>query len=438
MKSKQPYRKRSAIVLFAVFGLLVLLGGALLWGFGATANKTDTIEPLIRPVKTMVLSETTVMETRSFPGLVQAASETDLAFRVGGPLIEFDVRIGQRVEKGDIIALIDPRDFEINVMRLSAALGEARAALKAMRVGARAEDIAALEAKLTAARAQMTESERNVERLKKLLADKAISQSQYDQTKAAYDTAKANVDALVQELRKARRGARAEDIEATEAGIQRLSADVKAARNALDDTRLHAPFSGVVSRRHVENYEHVKDGDPILSLLDFSNVEVHTSIPEDLVIRRSSFVGIFCTLDSYPGRRFEAILKEVGRKTDSANQSYPMTVTLRVPEKVIVEPGMAATVTVSLKDPGGGPNTGFFLPPGAVFADTEGHSCVWKIDQQTMSVTRTRVTIGDFREDSIHILSGITAGDQVVTAGARFLRDNQEVRILGKGTGEGS
>jgi membrane fusion protein, multidrug efflux system len=430
VQARELFKKKPVMGLF-VLGFIALVGATLFWGFGANADKKGEPKPSIRPVKTMVLSEKAVTEIRSFPGLVKAAAETTLAFRVAGPLIDFDVRIGQRMEKGDVVARIDPRDFQIRVMRLSAALAEAHANLKAMRAGARAEDIAVLEDRLFAARSQMTESRKNFQRQKSLLADHAVSQAQYDSAKAAFDTAAANVDSLVQELKKARIGARIEDIEAAEARIRSLSADLKTTENQLDDTRLTAPFKGYINRKHVENHEYVKEGDPIVSLLDFSSVEVRTAIPEDLVIRRSEFAGIFCTLDAYSGRRFEAEIREVGRKTDSANQSYPLTVILHVPEDIVVEPGMAATLSLSLKKPGDRA-TGFVLPTVSVFADAEGNSCVWRIDPKTMRVIRTRVATGDLSGKSINILSGLKSGDRVVTAGARFLRDGQEVRILNK------
>lgn len=433
MEGRRGRGKAWAVGLTGI-ALVVLLGAILVRGLGATAEKAKGPEPPVRPVKTMVLSETKLPETRSFPGLVRAAAETDLAFRVGGPLIEFNVRSGRKVAKGEVVARIDPRDFEINVLRLRAALEEAKAALRAMRAGARAEDIAALKSRLGAARARMAEARKNFERLERLLADRAVSQAQYDQAQAAYDTAAAEVDILVQDLHKARRGARAEDIEAAQAGLDRLSADLKAAKNALGDTRLRAPFSGVVNRKHVENHESVRAGDSILSLLDVSTVDVHAVIPEDLVIRRDAFSRISCTLDVYPERRFEATLKEVGRKTDSANQSYPMTVTLSVPDDIAVEPGMAATLSISLERPGGH-DRGFLVPLGALSADAEGNSCVWRVDPQTLRVSRTRITTGRLGGDSVEVLSGLMAGDRVVTAGARFLRDDQQVRILDDGPG---
>ena len=81
---------------------------------------------MVRPVKTIRMSAADIDEIRSFPGLVKPTREIDLAFRVGGPLIEFDVRIGQRIARGEIIARIDPRDFEIDMARISALLAESR------------------------------------------------------------------------------------------------------------------------------------------------------------------------------------------------------------------------------------------------------------------------------------------------------------------------
>lgn len=428
MEIKSQFKKRPVLGL-GLLGLAFLAGAGIFWGFGATAREIKHPEQIVRPVKVVDLSEYTLKETRSFPGLVNAARETNLAFRVGGPLVAFDVRIGRHVKMGDTIARIDSRDFEINVMRLSAALDEALANLKAMKTGARKEDIARLEAELIAAQSRLRDARKDVTRQKSLLAGRAVSQIRYDNAITAFDTAQANVEVLNQEIIKAKSGARIEAIEAAEARISRLSTDLKAAQNALDDTQLKAPFDGYVSRRHVENFENVKSGSPIVSFLDVSSVEVDSAVPEDLIIRRSLISDIYCMLDAYPQQRFAATVKEIGRKTDSANQSYPLTVVLDIPDGLVVEPGMAATLHVSLKNPTEKQN-GFILPAGAVFADPQGHSCVWRVDAENMKVVRTPVTTGRLNDDSIHILTGLDAGDRVVTAGARFLHDGQQIRIL--------
>jgi len=417
------------ISLAVIFGITAMADAIAFWRMGANAEEVVPSKPMIRPVKAVFLHQAKVGEIRSFPGIVEAASETELAFRVGGPLIEFGVNIGQPVQKGEVIARIDPRDFEVNVMRLTAAIEEASANLRAMRTGARAEDIARLEADLSAARARLTEAESNYRRYEKLIVHKAVSQANLDHSRTEFDTAKARVDVAMQSLKKARSGARREDIEAAEARIKLMQADLKTAQNALADTYLRAPFSGYVHHQKVENYQTVKGGDPIVSLLDFSQVEVHTAIPEELIIRRSEIVDITCALDAYPGHRFPATVKEIGRKTDSANQSYPLTVILHLPDDIDAQPGMAATVSVSINS-AEQPTKGFILPLGAVFADSEGQSCVWRIDPESMTVIRTQVQTGTLSRDTIQIVAGLDSGDRVVTAGARFLRNGQPIRIL--------
>ena len=306
---------------------------------------------------------------------------------------------------------------------------EAQAGLAAMKAGARAEDIASLEARLTAAQVQLKDAKANYLRQKELLENSVTTQAAYDSAQAAYDTAQANLNMAEQELKKARSGARIEDIQAAEAGIKRIKADLRAAENALADTRLKAPFDGYIGSKHVENFENVKAGDPIVTLLDASSVEVGSAVPEDVVIRHKDIASITCTLDAYPGQTFPAVVKELGRKTEQANQSYPLTVILTTDESIIARPGMAASLTIALNKTGSS-DAGFAVPSAAVFADTNGQSCVWRLDQKTMRVNKVAVTTGTLNQDTIQLTSGVSAGDEIVTAGARFLADNQEVRIL--------
>jgi len=331
--------------------------------------------------------------------------------------------------QGDTIARIDARDFKINIMRLQAALKEAQAGLTAMKAGARAEDIASLEARLTAAQVQMKDAKANFRRQKELLENNVTTQAAYDSSQAAYDTARANLNMAEQELKKARSGARIEDIQAAEAGIKRIKADLRAAENALNDTRLKAPFDGYIGSKHVENFENVKAGEPIVTLLDASGVEVRSAVPEDVVIRHKDIASITCTLDAYKGQTFPAVVKELGRKTDQANQSYPLTVILTTDENIVARPGMATSLILELnKQTIAG--SGFPVPSSAVFADSQGQPCVWRLDKRTMRVAKVPVTIGVLFQDTVQITSGLSFDDQIVIAGARFLMDNQEVRIL--------
>jgi RND family efflux transporter MFP subunit len=223
-------------------------------------------------------------------------------------------------------------------------------------------------------------------------------------------------------------------VETTRADIESLKADLAAAENALVDTRLTAPFNGVVNRKYTENHETVSPGMPVVSLLDVSSLEAATAVPEDMVIRASDFKQILVTLDAHPGLKITGTLKEIGRQTGNTNQSYPLTAVLDVPEGLSVEPGMAATVHLSIFS-GTSENEGMSLPTAAVFADAEGRSSVWRLTE-SMKTEKVPVKTGALKGDDIQILSGVSPGDRVISAGARFLVEGQTVRVL-DGNGEG-
>jgi RND family efflux transporter MFP subunit len=349
-------------------------------GTSADGLQSDALQE--RPVKVMTVAGATAVESRTFPGIVKAAREIDLAFRVGGPLVQYDLKIGQQVNKGETIARIDPRDFEIRVGKLNA--------------------------ELKAAEAKLEDAEKDFQRQKNLLSESAASQSQYDKIKMILET--------------------------TQAGIESLKADLASAKNALADTRLTAPFDGVVNRKLAENHETVAPGIPVVSILDLSGVEVATAIPEDILIRESDFSQIYVTLEAYPGETIPATLEEIGRQTDATNQSYPLTAVLDVPDHLSVEPGMAAMLHVMLHTRGQ-ETQGFYLPTSAVFSDTDGTTCIWRVDTDTLNTEKVPVETGGLRGNDILIVSGLVPGDHVISAGARFLVEGQRIRIL-KGNGE--
>ncbi len=420
---------KSILITVAIVGI-VLLSGFGIMGLTNPQNHKESIERIsVRPVKAKKLSSLPSYKTRSFPGVVKAAKESKLAFRVGGPLISFDVNIGQKVKEGDILAQIDPRDYEIAIARIEAGLSEAKIGLKAMRKGARKEDIALLESQLAAAQAQLAEAAANYKRFEALHEQKAAAGSAFDRAKTGYELAKAGVAAAEKSLEKARTGARPEEIEAMEAKIKGLHVELRSAKNMLEDTKLKAPFDGVVNKKFVENFETVGPGQPIVSILDFRQVEITISIPEELLIHKDAVVRYYCKLPSLPDRVFDAQFKEIGLNTTDSTQSYPLTVVMNIPDDMTVRPGMAADVFVDVKT-SDRESQGFLIPLAAVFSDPAGTPSVWKIDPEKMTIHKTSVKQGELYGDLIRIESELDEGDMIVTAGARFLREGQHVRLM--------
>jgi multidrug resistance efflux pump len=415
-----------AIHPFRIFFVISIL---LLGVWGCSRPQADSSSEMPpRPVKTRLIRFESATETRHYPGVVAPATETRLAFRVGGPLIRFDVKIGQQMRKGDLIAELDPRDYRIQVRRLEANLAEARAFLRAMKAGDRPEDIASLAAEHNAVLSRLNEAQRTYERYERLHEAHAVARATLDHVLTAYDTAKAAAEASEKALEKARKGARAEDIEAMEARILGIATELSDARNRLGDTRLSAPFDGVVYQKFVKNFDTVGSGEPIASFFDSAHPEVSIRVPESVIARLDRIRSVVCTLNLFPDQNFTGEIKEIGIRTEAANQSYPIIVSLTVPEGIDVHPGMAATVSLTFDLDTG--EESLFLPLAAITTDAEKGSRVFILDPKTHRIHTTSVTTGVVRDDQIRILQGLRQGDEVVTAGARFLRTGQEVRRL--------
>jgi RND family efflux transporter MFP subunit len=326
-----------------------------------------------RPVKVLQVKDPDSLRTRAFPAIARETRKVQMAFRVSGPLIDLPVDVGQYVHKGGLIAQIDPRDFTIRVK--------------------------ALEAKLGASRAQRVDAQLQYTRYENLHRKKAVPKAEYDHAKASYDMISAQVDANVQAL--------------------------EAARNALEDTSLRAPFDGYVDFKFVENYDNVLATQPIVTFLDCSVVEVTAGIPEEMVAEGIDFTSYVCSFDAYQGKRFPASLKEIGRKSQPSNQTYPLTVKLSSPESIRVRPGMAATVFVSFSLPDS--HRPVVVPGEAVVNDKNGESYVWIYDPKTGVVHKKFVKVGKLISGGIEVISGLDPGMFVVTAGASLLVPGQKV-----------
>lgn len=386
--------------------------------------------PLVQVIE---VESADTLEMRKFTGVAKEGKTVKQSFRVPGPLIAFDVEIGKRVQKGDILGKIDPRDYELKVQQVAAGLEEANSALSMMKTGARAEDLAALEANLTATQSQYETADKNEKRYAELLESGSASQAQYEQIKMVRDSAKAARDAAQKQLEKGQAGARAEEIQAMEAKIAGLKVQQQEAQNALADTVLRASSDGYVSQKYVENGEIVAPGIPVLAFTDVSQIEVEVSIPEGLLIRQEDFETYACEFEIYPGEQFPAKLKEIGQALQSGKQGYPLDVIVTDNQGKLLHPGMAASLIIGLKRskiPLTVPLAALVGGDGETVQSETGSSKTVVMIVDTENIVHARpVTVVRVLGERVEIEGDLRAGEKIVGAGARFLKESQKVRL---------
>ena len=367
------------LLLFSIF----LLSGILLF-VGCQKEVEQVYVP--RPVRAMKVGDVAGISQRWLPGRASASQEVNLSFRVEGPLTEFPVQVGDEVKKGQLLARIDPRDFEVNLRNAEGQLGKAEAAI------------------------QFAEAEYGrVVRIREQ-DPAAISESMVDRKRQEMDKAQADLIAL--------------------------EADIDAARDQLDYTYMRAPFSGTIVATYVENYEEVQAKQIILRLLDPTHVEMTVDVPENIISYIPYVQNIRVRFDAFPGLVIPAEVKEIGTEASTTTRTYPVTFIMEQPEGATILAGMTGELTGNVVLPEEQQEPLMEVPTTAVFSDETGLSYVWVIDLTAKTVHKREVQLGKLTDYGITILQGLEAGEWIATAGVHYLEEGQEVRILGEKAGE--
>ena len=372
---------------------------------------------------------------RSFPGTVEASRRVELAFQVSGLLVDFPVKEGQEVKKGDLIGQVRKDEFEARLTALQGQLDQARAELVALRMGERPEERLRRESQVRAAQARLANVRTERNRLAPLVPRGAISRSEFELAETQYEIAIEELSAAQQLVEKGMIG-REEDILAKEAQIRGLEGRVVEANIQVNDCTLTAPFDGVIAQRFVEQGQNVRAKDPIVRFQDADEVEIAVDVPEAVMatdIRRADILKMVAEISGLPGRSFPVRIREIAQVADPTVQTFNVRVAMPAPTEVRVLPGMTATVTVDYRR-ANVLGQRILIPISAVYERSNGKQVVWLINKDNEAKSRP-VEVGSVQGGDIEITKGLEPGDLIAVAGVSFLRDGMKVRDLGDALG---
>ncbi|MFV2054125.1 efflux RND transporter periplasmic adaptor subunit [Aliiroseovarius sp. YM-037] len=404
-------------------GLLAIVAAAGLFGLPAFAQDSA------RPAKVHEVEATDSVLRRSYPAIVLPSKEVELSFRVGGRVVELPVRGAMNVAEGDVIARLDARDFETQIAQLQSQRDQAEAQLSALKAGARAEEIAALEAAVASAQAQLDQAQDQVERTRQLVERGVAAAAKLEQDEAAFRVAQAALEAQREQLIIGRAGGRPEDIESAEAALRGIDAQLKVARDNLDDATLRSPFDGVVARRDIENFTNIQPGQSIALLQALDTVHLIFDVPGPdvtaLTANGRESISNTVMFDAIPGETFESEVVEFSVQADAATQTYRGRVAVSQPEDAVILPGMVGRVISSA--PGNGSD--LMIPLTAVAAASDGAPFVWIVGADN-TVSRKDVSLGPAKGASVAVTSGLAAGDTIVAAGVSQILEGMAIRPI--------
>lgn len=358
-EKKAAARKKRILILGTVASLIVIIILSL-WISGMGHEKTDNaqVDAMITPVRNIV------------QGFVADIKFTD----------------NQAVKKGDILIVIDDKDYKAKLAQAEAALESAKAQLEIAKSGATVAEMNASASSLNsqaakdniaATQARYSKNEKELARIQKMLADGAATQQQLEAVKAEYESSKAQYEMLKKQYEAAssqamgaqtQAEAQKSQINLAAALVKQREAEMQLAQTQLDNTMIKAPFDGIISKKSVEVGQYLQAGSPVCSAVDVDHLYVSANFKETQIADMRIDQEVEINVDAFPKADIKGKLQSFGGATgakfsllppDNATGNF-VKITQRVPVRIAITdfpqelkgllmPGLNAVVDVHTK-----------------------------------------------------------------------------------------
>ncbi|MCL6414333.1 efflux RND transporter periplasmic adaptor subunit [Aestuariirhabdus sp. Z084] len=322
---------------------------------------------VIRPVKTVVVTSPETANVRVFPGVIDAAQKVDSSFRISGKLQELLVREGDQIEKGQVIAKLDPTDYQITERDRQARYQEAKA---------------------------------NFERAAQLLPQGHISKADYDRLDATYKSA----DAALAEAR--------QDLAYTTLLAPFSGRVAQRLVENFQEIQAKQPIIELQDTSSLEVKVDIPEG-------DIKRLRADGATP--------TLEARFGPADD---QIFPLEIKEYSTVADAKTQTFRVTLAMETPSNFTVLPGMTTSVLMNMNIATGKGRFVIPVSAVRGDVSLQPEVWIVQGEEGDMSVTSRMIEVSTMSSIDIGVLKGLNEGDRIVTAGVAFLVEGQKVRLL--------
>lgn len=343
--------------------------------FALTAcHQKDDVVISARPVIAPLVTTGVIGYSMTLPGEVQPRYTTSLSFRVGGKIIDRKVRLGDRVAKGQLLALLDSADLAKNTV--------------------------IAQAQYEAAQHRFEFAKQQADRDRAQARENLIANAQLEQSVDTYATALAQRNQAAQQL-----------------GL---------AKSQEQYSKLVADHDGFITSELAEIGQNVAVGEAVYQLAWSGDVDIVTDVPDRALASVAKGQAAIVKLPALPGRSFDARVREIAPAADPQSRTYRVKLTVEKASDVRL--GMSASVAFQ-KAGDAAEQKLITLPATALFHDGPS-AAVWVVRPQDNTLELRQVSIARYGEDTIEVSEGIQAGERVVTQGAHTVSKGEKVRPI--------
>jgi len=399
----KPRRKRSSsgglgiatILLWLIpLSLLGAAGGIAYQQYDKIRSKPQVTVGL---VQTMTTGE--AEKLLSAKGYLKSRHQAMIGATTPGRVEKMYVEEGSKVKEGQVLAVLEHDD-------LKAILASRKAMLDRT------------EAELLEARVDLQQKDRESKRASRLYSQKTLSVEEVEKAVAARDMASAKVEAI-------------------QAGMNLIEANIEETEEMIRRMHLFAPFDGTVVEKQGEEGEVITPSamsasigrSAVVSLANLAKMEVETDIAENLLSRVTLGQPAEISVSAVPSRRYRGRLRQIIPMGDRSRGTIKVKVEILDPDEKLF-PELVATVHFlpdQALNNADATKAFLFTPKSAVFEE-EGHSFVWVVDNRS-KIQKRGVEVVVTTDDLARVEAGLSEGESVILNPPKNLRQNEEVQI---------
>ncbi len=326
------------------------------------------------PVKVFVVKRANISENLHNTGLIQAWKEITITPDIGGKIDKIHVEEGDTVKQGQLLAELDTRAFRLQLEQA--------------------------EAGVVVAEANLEDAKRNMDRMKRLNAESAVSEQQYEKIKLLYEAAGAQ--------------------------LQQAVAVLNLAKHNVEVSRMRAPFSGVVASRNAEVGDVINPmmggffpNEGILTLMDYSRIKLEVEVSQRDASRIEKGQIAQVEVAAFPEGVFPGRVFLANQTADPQSKKFTVVVVLDN-QDLRLKPNTFGDVTFTV----GVQKNVLVIPPKAVLEK----SYVFVVQGET--VKKVSVTLGFQNQDFVEVTSGLKEGDRIISEGNFGLEEGTQIDVL--------
>ncbi len=401
-----------------MFGILLIF--TLVASACSTTTVTTSEEDIVIPVQVANVETGQLKEEKKIIGSAAPNLQISVYSELSGKLAEVRVKKGGKVEKGQIIAVLNQGDYNNTVIQAEAQLKSAKANLAQAEAG-RSSSIVQTENQWKQAKAAYDSAKINVDRMKSLYEEEAVSKQQLEQAENGLVQAEVSLNIAKESYENANR---TENLAVIRAQLETAQAGLNNAKHNFDKTYMKAPASGTIVQLGADVGELVSPQMPVATIIDIQTIIVNAMLSEDELKYAQAGEEIDTYLNVFDQKQ-KGTVTFVSPIADTQTKNYPIEVQLNNQEETI-KPGMI--VELSLQDTETAEEV--LVPVNALVKQGE-EVFVFVVNGDT--VEKRTIRIKEEGIEKASIIEGLQEDEVVVVKGQMNLEDGDHVRILDGG-----